>query len=146
MKILRLAGFGLVLLLSLLIALYAFAAYSLRPVGAMVDAALRATFEAHRTGIYLHVFASAVALALGPFQFCARLRPGASRGSPLDGPGLPGGVLIGGLAGLYMAFYAYGGLAGRLGFGALGAGVAVYRIPRLPRHPCRRRRSTTGAG
>lgn len=32
------------------------------------------------------------------------------------------GVLIGGLAGLYMAFHAFGGLASRLGFGCLALG------------------------
>jgi uncharacterized membrane protein len=81
---------------------------------------LRATFEAHRTGIYAHVFASLVALALGPFQFAARLRtarPALHRWSGRVYLGV--GVLVGGAAGLYLAGHAFGGPVARLGFACL---------------------------
>jgi uncharacterized membrane protein len=67
-----------------------------------------------------HVFAAMLALLLGPFQFMSRLRaqqPMLHRW--MGRVYLGGGVLIGGLAGLYMSFFAYGGLPSRLGFGSL---------------------------
>jgi uncharacterized membrane protein len=106
--------------LSLGVAAYALVIYGLRPLGAAVHPQMRATFEAHRLGIYAHIFASVFALALGPFQFSARLR--ATRLALHRWLGrlyLGVGVLIGGLAGLYMAFHAFGGLASQLGFACL---------------------------
>jgi uncharacterized membrane protein len=81
---------------------------------------MRASFEAHRLGLYAHVFGAVFALALGPFQFSARLR--ARRLALHRWLGrlyLGVGVLIGGTAGLYMAVHAFGGLAAQLGFGCL---------------------------
>ncbi len=90
------------------------------PLGAVVHPEMRAVFEAHRFGIYAHVFASAIALVLGPLQFSSRLRR--SRASLHRWLGrfyLGAGVLIGGLAGLYMAFHTFGGDIARLGFAGL---------------------------
>ena len=116
----RLASFVALVVLSLGVAGYAIAVYGFLPLGALVHPDMRATFETHRAGIYAHVFASAVALALGPFQFSAKLR---ARRLPLHrwlGRVYLGvGVLVGGLAGLFMAVHAFGGLAARLGFGCL---------------------------
>lgn len=106
--------------LSLGVALYAAIAYSLLPVGAAVHPDMRAVFQAHPVGIGVHVFGSIVALALGPFQFLARLRARHLNLHRWMGRLYLGlGVLVGGLAGLYMAQFAYGGLAGKLGFGTL---------------------------
>jgi uncharacterized membrane protein len=116
----RRAGFAALIVSSLAVSGYAVAVYGLLPLGAALHPDMRATFEAHRAGIYAHVFASAVALVLGPFQFSARLRatrPALHRWSGRLYLGI--GVLVGGLAGLYMARYAFGGLAARLGFGCL---------------------------
>lgn len=119
-KTMRSAGFGILILLSLAVAGYAVAVYGLLPVGALVHPDMRATFEAHPVGIYAHVFGSAVALALGPFQFSSRLRdrrPVLHR--RLGRLYLAIGVLIGGFSGLFMAFHAFGGLPSRLGFACL---------------------------
>jgi len=90
------------------------------PVGAAVHPDMRAAFEAHRVGLGLHVFGAVFALALGPFQFLARLRARHLNLHRWMGRLYLGlGVLVGGLAGLYMAQFAHGGLAGKLGFGTL---------------------------
>jgi uncharacterized membrane protein len=116
-------GYIALILLSLGVAGYAIAVYGFMPLGVAVHPDIRATFETQRMGIYVHVFASAVALALGPFQFSARLR--ARRLSVHRWSGrvyLGVGVLVGGLAGLFMAAHAYGGPASRLGFAGLAIG------------------------
>ena len=119
----RLASFIALVFLSLGVAVYAIGVYGLMPVGAFVHPDMRASFQAHPFGIYLHVFASAVALALGPFQFSSRLRtsrPVLHRWSGRFYLGV--GVLLGGLAGLYMSLHAFGGITSRLGFGCLSLG------------------------
>jgi uncharacterized membrane protein len=112
--------------LSLGVAGYAIAAYAFFPLGAAVHPGMRASFEANRVAVYAHVFAAAVALALGPFQFFPNLR---ARHAPLHGAFgrlyLGAGVLVGGLSGLYLAFHAFGGPVARLGFGGLAAGWLV---------------------
>ena len=113
---LRGAGWGLMAFLALGVALYAAIAYSLLPLGAAVHPDMRAAFQAHPVGIGVHVFASILALALGPFQFSSRLRARHLNLHRWMGRLYLGlGVLVGGLAGLYLAQFAYGGLAGKLG-------------------------------
>lgn len=113
-------SFAALCLLSLGVAGYAIAVYSFMPLGAVVHPQMRAAFEANKIGIYSHIFASAVALLLGPFQFSSRLRAAHTAVHRWVGRLYLGvGVLVGGLSGLYMAFHAYGGLAARLGFAAL---------------------------
>ena len=110
----RPAGFALLVVLSLGVAGYAMGVYGFLPLGAAVHPDMRATFVAHRAGIYVHVFASAVALVLGPLQFSTRLRtarPGLHRWSGRFYLGV--GILLGGLAGLFMAFHAAGGRGSR---------------------------------
>lgn len=106
--------------LSLGVAGYAVVAYGLLPLGAFVHPDMQATFRVHSIGIYTHIFASAVALALGPFQFSSRLRASRLQLHRWSGRGYLGvGVLFGGLAGLYMSLHAFGGIASQLGFGCL---------------------------
>jgi len=107
-------------LLSLGVAAYAMVVYSLFPPGRFVHPDMRAVYEANRAGIYLHAFASMLALALGPWQFLPALR----RAKPvmhrwMGRVYLGVGVLIGGLAGLYMAAHAYGGPVSTAGFALL---------------------------
>ena len=99
---------------------YAAVAYGFLPLGSMVHPDMQASFRAHPVGIYSHVFASIAALTLGPFQFSRRLRARHPRLHRLSGRLYLGvGVLIGGVSGLYMARFAFGGLVGRLGFALL---------------------------
>ena len=116
----RLTAYITLIILSLGVAAYAVVAYGFLPVGAAVHPDMRSSMEANRAAFYLHVFASVFALALGPFQFSAGLRarrPVLHRWCGRLYLGL--GVLVGGMAGLYLAMYAFGGLVGRLGFACL---------------------------
>lgn len=116
----RLVGQIALVLLSLGVVGYAVGVYGFLPLGAKLHPDMRATYEAHRVGIYAHVFAAAFALALGPFQFSTAWRtrrPALHRWSGRLYLGV--GVLVGGLAGLYMAARAFGGPAARLGFAGL---------------------------
>jgi uncharacterized membrane protein len=134
--LMRLAGYLTLAFLSFGVAAYAIGAYGFLPLGAAVHPHMRATFEVHRTGIYSHVAASVVALTLGPLQFSATLRTrllGLHRW--LGRLYLGVGVLVGGLAGLSMASYAFGGLVSRLGFASLAlawfyTGFRAYRAIR----------------
>ena len=99
------------------IALYAF---TMTFVGAPVfPPNLKESFLARPWGIYPHAFFGGVALILGPFQFhrglLLRNRP---RHRKL-GQTYVAACLIAGTAGLYMAFYSYGGIVTNLGFGGL---------------------------
>ena len=133
---LRSTGYGLLVVLCLSIAGYAVGVYSLLPIGSLVMPEMRATFEAHRVAVYLHVFGAAVAMALGPFQFSRRLR--ARRPDLHRWMGrlyLGAGVLIGGIAGMYMAYFAWGGPVARVGFALLAAawlhtGLRAYEAAR----------------
>jgi len=116
----RAAGIFLVAFLSAGIAIYAVVAYGFLPLGALVHPEIRASFEARPFGIYTHAFAASVALALGPLQFWRRLRESRPAWHRWTGRIYLGvGVLVGGLAGLYMAPHAYGGPVAGLGFGGL---------------------------
>ena len=114
------ASYGLICLLSIGVAVYALVSYALFPLGASVHPDMRATFELHRIGIYSHVFAAAVALLLGPLQFSRRLRTAHPALHRVSGRiYLVAGVCVGGLAGLYMAMFAYGGIVSSIGFALL---------------------------
>ena len=116
----RSTGHALVVFLSLGVAAYALVSYGLFPMGSVVGPLLSATFEAHRVAVYSHVFAAAVALSLGGFQFSTRLRATRPRLHRWMGRIYLGvGVLIGGIAGLIMSTHAFGGATARLGFGCL---------------------------
>jgi uncharacterized membrane protein len=116
----RLTGTLLLYALALGVAGYAVVGYGVMPLGSLVHPDMKADFAAHPVGVYCHVFASAVALLLGPFQFSARLRRARLHLHRWMGRIYLGvGVLIGGLSGLYLAPFAFGGPVARLGFAAL---------------------------
>ena len=113
---------GLMVFLAFGVAAYAVVTYLFTPLGSVVDPAMKQAFEGHPVGIYTHIFAAALALALGPLQFSTRLRqrrPMLHRWLGRIYLGI--GVLFGGTAGLYVAQFAYGGVVGQLGFGVLAA-------------------------
>ncbi len=114
-------GAGLLALLSVLTSLALVQAFATAPA-----TALSPTYNGKHLGIYLHIFAAAVALLLGPFQFSATLRRRVPRVHQWAGRLYLGiGVMVGGLAGLYMSFNARGGLPARTGF-ALMASLWLY--------------------
>jgi uncharacterized membrane protein len=93
----------------------------------------KAVYFAHTAGILTHIVGAMLATILGPFQFLPPMIT--NRYLKLHrwlGRTYLVGVLVGGLAGLYMAFLAYGGLPARLGFGLLAilwllSGLMAYR-------------------
>jgi uncharacterized membrane protein len=106
--------------LSLGIAAYAMFGYAAMPLGSLVHPDMRTGFVAHPIGVYLHVYAAAITLALGPFQFSGRLRANRIQLHRLMGRAYLGvGVLVGGLSGLYLAAFAFGGPVARSGFAML---------------------------
>lgn len=107
-------------LLALGVAAYAVVAYGFLPLGSLVHPDMKATFLAHKVAIYAHIFGSVVAISLGPFQFLARMRQRFVRLHRWMGRAYLGiGVLVGGLSGLYMAAFAFGGIVSNLGFSFL---------------------------
>ena len=116
----RATGYVLLVLLSLAIAANAVLSYGLRPIDDVTVPLLGVTFKAHTTALYAHVFAAAVALSLGGFQFSSRLRTRHRELHRWMGRIYLGvGVLIGGIAGLMLSTHAFGGAPARLGFGCL---------------------------
>lgn len=119
----KLLGTILFYFLSLGVAGYAIFAYGFMPLGSLVHPDMKLNFVIHPIGIYTHVFASLVALSLAPFQFSSRLRSARPRIHRVMGRAYLGiGVLVGGLSGLYMAIFAFGGPVAKLGFACLAVG------------------------
>lgn len=128
-----------VLAMSMGVTAYALVAYSVVPLGNLVHPQMKLTFEAHRVAILVHIFCSAVALFLGPWQFVPGLR---ARRPVLHRWGgrlyLLAGVLPGGIAGLYVSGFAFGGAINQFGFAVLaglwlGSGFQAYRTIRAGR-------------
>jgi Predicted membrane protein (DUF2306) len=86
---------------------------------------LRELYLERPLGLYIHAFAIMFPLIIGPVQFfLRRLTPEARRAKYLPlhrwlGRIYVTGALIGGLAGLYLAIFAFGGFVSALGFGLL---------------------------
>lgn len=102
------------------VAAYAIGMYGVGPGAERLHPDMTAVFQRHPIAIGTHIFASALALLLGPFQFSQGLRarrPVLHRW--LGRIYLGVAVAIGGTAGLYMSYYAFGGLMGKLGFAGL---------------------------
>ncbi|MFV2060131.1 MAG: DUF2306 domain-containing protein [Gammaproteobacteria bacterium] len=116
----NLVGKFLLYFLSFGVAGYAVFTYTILPLGAVVSPAMKLNFIAHSSVIYTHVFASLLALLIGPFQFNTRFRSKYKNAHRWMGRlYLAVGVLLGGLSGLYLSQLAAGGSVARTGFGIL---------------------------
>ncbi len=84
--------------------------------------------------LYIHVFASLVALAIGPFLLSSKTRNKNRERHKRIGKVYYFCIVVGGLTGLYLAFQATGGIISTLGFGFLSifwmatAGIALFKI------------------
>jgi uncharacterized membrane protein len=93
----------------------------------------KGVYMAHIAMLIMHIVGAMLAILIGPFQFL----PGIRKGRWLKVHRWLGrtyllGILFGGLGGLYMAQFAYGGIISRLGFGTLAclwlySGYRAYR-------------------
>lgn len=94
----------------------------------------KAVYTAHITMLMMHIVPAMLAIVMGPFQFLPQLR----KGRLLQTHRWLGrvyllSILIGGISGLYMAQFAYGGIISRLGFGTLAI-LSLYSGYRAYRH------------
>lgn len=114
-------SFGLTTTLCAGVAFYAIWAYGSGVQRVPVHPEMQAGFNEHRALITTHALGASVALLLGPFQFLDRLRFRYPRLHRILGYLYLGcGVGIGGIAGIALARYSFGGLVSHLGFGLLG--------------------------
>jgi uncharacterized membrane protein len=104
---------------SVFISLYAFSVYSFFELGVAVHPVMKANFKLHSIGIYFHIFPSLIALVLGPIQFNKKFRTTQTHLHRFIGKVYLLCVLIGGLSGLYMAQFSFGGNLSHLGFALL---------------------------
>lgn len=136
MRFLHLMTTGLLYFLTFSVVLYSVLSYSYLPLGELVNSEMKANFQTQSIGIYSHIFASTIALVLGPFQFSVKFRKKHLKIHRWLGRIYLVSVLIGGISGLYMAQYAFGGYVSQLGFSVLAilwlysgfkAYLAIYR-------------------
>ncbi|MGE7926882.1 DUF2306 domain-containing protein [Lysinibacillus xylanilyticus] len=69
--------------------------------------------------LYLHIISGVVALVIGPFTLFSKFREKNIKRHRMMGKIYMIGILLGSVSGLYLAFYATGGLMSQLGFGFL---------------------------
>ena len=110
---------SLITISSAFIGIYALAVYAFFELGVAVHPIMKANFKAHSAGIYLHIFPSLIALLLGPFQFNKHIRTTKTQLHRFMGKVYLLCVLIGGISGLYMAQFSFGGTISHLGFALL---------------------------
>jgi hypothetical protein len=79
---------------------------------------LAASFKARPWGIYPHVALGMIGLALGPLQFHPRIQRRTAVHHTVGKIYVADGV-VGGLVGVYMAAYSFGGMITHFGFGLL---------------------------
>lgn len=126
------AALWVVTILAIVIALYALV-YVVAGER-MYPPQLADSFRARPWGIYPHAFFGGVALALGTLQFRRRLIVGRRKLHRVAGTIYLIAAALTGIAGLYMSFYAFGGVATGLGFASLAVllltttGMAYVRI------------------
>lgn len=126
-------GWGIMTFLALLIVLMVSRYFTLNPDVYFPEQ--RDVYLAHQTGILTHIVGGVMALSLGPFQFLAPLRERRPRVHRWMGRFYLVGILLGGVAGLYMSAYAYTGIVATLGFATLAilwlsTGFLAYRAIR----------------
>ena len=110
-------GWTIMTLLSLLIVLLVSRYLTLNPEVYFPEQ--RAVYLANQTAVILHVVGGMLTLGLGPFNFLTRLREKRPFVHRWIGRVYLLGVLVGGLAGLYMSTFAYTGIVATLGFASL---------------------------
>lgn len=119
-SLLKRLPFYLLCLFALIITGYSVVGYGIKPIGSLVHPDMRNNFQTQAGIVYLHVFASSIALLLGTIQFSQRLRERHLHFHRWIGRiYLLLGVLLGGCAGLVLAQTAFGGLPSQVGFSAL---------------------------
>ena len=112
--------FGIILGTSVAIVIYAIIGYTVLTPGRTVHPSMMATYAAYPWRILIHVFASLVALGIGPFQFIPSLRRHKTLHRTLGSIYFVA-VFIGGISGLFTAMIAQGGIISQVGFMVLAS-------------------------
>lgn len=109
------AAFWLALVSAVAVAVYAVVGYAFLTPGQTVHPSMQSAYAQYPWRILIHVAASLVALAVGPWQFIPALR---RRKALHRGLGYIYflAVLVGGSSGFFTAFIAQGGLVSQVGF------------------------------
>lgn len=110
------AGWVFMLLLCLLIASKTLAYMDFKIKDILVGREALLEQWTYFSAFYLHVAMGSFALLTGPFQFIKKLRVKSPRFHIALGKAYILACLIAGFAGLFVGFYANGGLVGRVGF------------------------------
>lgn len=119
-RVMKAASFWMMTVSCVSVCGYALFGYLVQEPGDTVHPDMKNVFTAHSWGIRFHVFGSTVALLLGPLQFHERTRRRFPKFHRATGYWYAvAGVLIGGLSGLWMARFSYGGLVSQIGFAVL---------------------------
>ncbi|NIB38438.1 DUF2306 domain-containing protein [Pseudomaricurvus alkylphenolicus] len=106
--------------MSFLISVWALFTYSSYPIATAAPPVFVESFSQHPPAVYIHIFSSVLALAIGPLQFSKSFRGRFTRLHRWLGRiYLGAGIAIGGLSGLFLAQYASQGVFAQLGFSAL---------------------------
>jgi uncharacterized membrane protein len=119
-RILKITGWLAMTILAFLVALVSFRYFILSPELAS-GPPLGKRFAEYITPLLFHAGGGILALSLGPWGFWGALRNKYLYLHRWTGRIYLLAVLVGSIAGLYMAATAFGGLATRIGFGMLGA-------------------------
>jgi uncharacterized membrane protein len=136
-KMLKRMGWGLMALLTLALLVQGGRYLTLNPANYFPQQ--QAVYVANVAAITLHIAGAMLATLIGPIQFLPKITTRRFvRFHRWLGRTYLIGVLVGGLAGLYMATLAYGGFPARLAFGMLallwlGTGFMAYRHIRAGR-------------
>ena len=116
-RLLGASWWAFLFLLALWVAAYSLYVYGFLPLGNAVGPAMRESFRANATAVYLHVFAAAFAPTIGLWQLCSRWRRRWPRLHRWLGHAyLVGGVGVGGLAGLWLGWHSHAQPVTRLAF------------------------------
>lgn len=112
-------GWVVMTFLAMLVFLYASSYLTLDPEVFFSEQKL--VYMVHTTMLIMHIVGAMLAIIIGPFQFLEGMRKGRLlKIHRWMGRTYLIAILVGGIGGLYMAQFAYGGLPARLGFAALG--------------------------
>ena len=112
-------GWAVLLLMAVYPVLLSTSYLTLKPED-ILFAEQKAVYLAHHAMLMVHIVAAMLAILIGPFQFLPQLRKGRLlKFHRWLGRAYLLSVLFGGIGGLYMAQFGYGGLITELGFAAL---------------------------
>lgn len=116
-------SFGIVFLLGFLFVLSAFVRYFIldpvRSNATLIELGFEMYdlhFKPWNYALYLHIFTAALALFIGPFQFIKTFRDRQMRLHRIMGKIYVISILTSGVFGIYLSYFAFGGIVAKLGF------------------------------